>query len=272
MSDIEKAAGLIRAKLPGFAPKLAVILGSGLGAVADLIEEQARTPYTDLPGFPRPAVAGHEGLMRLGTVGGVPVIFLKGRVHLYEGGDFAPLRNMIRTLKKLGVENLFITNAAGSLMREYGPGSVVAIRDHINLTGTNPLMGPNDDEWGPRFPPMENAWDADLRARLLAAAKKAGVDLGTGVYCQFLGPTFETPAEIGMAKAIGADLVGMSTVTDNIIARHCGLKCVGVSAVTNLAAGMGEEALSHEQTLDGAKLAEQKMAQIVKGFILGEAA
>jgi xanthosine phosphorylase len=227
-------------------------------------------PYGDLPGFPKTGVVGHEGSLRIGTVNGVPLIFLKGRKHLFEGPAeaAAALKNMIRTLKSAGVEILFLTNAAGSLRKEYPPGALVAIADHINLTGFNPLAGPNDDEWGPRFPPMDNAWDAGLRARLMAAGKRAGVKpLGEGVYCQLLGPTFETPAEIKMIKALGADTVGMSTAVENIIARHCGLKCVGVSAVTNLAAGMGDVPLSHEQTLEGAKLAESRMAALVGAFM-----
>ena len=270
MTDIEKSAEIIRKKLPGFAPKLALVLGSGLGAVADLLEEQTRIAYTDLPGWPRPSVQGHEGLMRLGTVAGVPVMFLKGRVHLYEGAaGFAPLKTMIRTIKALGIENLFLTNAAGSLNPAYGPGSVVAITDHINFTGMNPLAGPNDDEWGPRFFDMSDAWNKQLRTTLMGAAKKAGVDLGTGVYCQFTGPNFETPAEIKMAATMGAHLVGMSTAVDNIVAHHCGLKCVGVSAVTNLGAGMSDEVLSHDHTMAMAALAQDKMAQVVKAFISG---
>ena len=265
--NIQDCAAVIRKKRPGFAPKVAVVLGSGLSAVADLMKEEALISYTELPGFPRPTVAGHEGSLRLGTVEGVPAAFLKGRAHLYEGVGADPLKVMIRTLKTLGTEILFLTNAAGSLRHEYGPGSVVAISDHINLTGVNPLAGPNEDEWGPRFPPMGDAWDPVLRATLIREAKADGAAIGEGVYAQFMGPTFETPAEIRMAKAIGADLVGMSTVAENIIARHCGLKCVGASAVTNLAAGLGDEPLDHEHTLKNARLAEDKMAMAVRGFI-----
>jgi len=267
---IKESAALIRKKTDDGAPRLALTLGSGLGAVADLLEDAVTIPYGDLPGFPETGVAGHEGVLRIGQVAGVPVIFLKGRKHFYEGVEKATLANkvIIRTLKAVGVEILFLTNAAGSLRAEYGPGSLVAITDHINLTGANPLAGPNDDAWGPRFVGMENAWDADLRKLLVSTGQKSGVaPLGEGVYCQFLGPTFESPAEIRMAKAIGADTVGMSTAVENIIARHCGLKCVGVSAVTNLAAGMGDEPLSHEQTLAGAQKAESNMAKLVHAFI-----
>lgn len=268
MSLIEQAAVKITEAAGDLNPKLALTLGSGLGAVADLLEETASLSYEDLPGFPKPGVAGHAGELKIGHVAGVPAIFLKGRQHYYEGHGFDALKVMIRALKAAGVETLFLTNAAGSLRAEYPPGALVAISDHINLTGTNPLIGPNDDEWGPRFVSMDNAWDNDLRARLLEAGKAAGVTpLGSGVYCQFAGPTFETPAEIGMARAIGADTVGMSTVVENIIARHCGLDVMGVSAITNLAAGMNDEPLSHDQTLRGAKLAEQNMAKLVEAFL-----
>lgn len=267
MSDIKNSAAIIRKAAPGFTPKIAFVLGSGLGMVADLLEEVAQLSYTDLPGFPRPTVAGHEGNMRLGHVGGVPVAFLKGRVHLYEGTGPEPMKVMIRTLKELGVELLFLTNAAGSLMLSHGPGSVVAITDHINLTGMNPLAGPNEDDWGPRFPPMDDAWDKENINLLRAAAKNAGVNMGEGVYAQFLGPNFETPAEVRMAGICGAQLVGMSTAAENILAAHCGLKCIGVSAVTNLAAGLSDDPLSHEHTLAGAELAAQNMAALVKNFI-----
>ncbi len=266
-NNIQDCAAIIRDKAPDFQPKIAVMLGSGLGVVADLMEEVAEISYTDLPGFPQPSVAGHEGNLRCGTVEGTPVIFLKGRQHLYEGEGVSGLKTMIRTIKTLGVEVLFLTNAAGSMIASFGPGSLMAITDHINLTGTNPLTGPNDEAWGPRFLDMSQAWDKGLRQTLMESANRAEVTLGTGVYACFLGPTFETPAEINMAKAIGADLVGMSTVPENIIANHCGLKCVGVSAVTNLAAGMGSELLSHEQTLAGAKLAENSMAKLVRSFV-----
>ena len=245
-------------------------MGSGLGAVADLLEDAQEIPYSDLPGFPRTAVVGHEGSLRIGTASGTPVIFLKGRKHFYEGPAEATqaLRTMIRTLKQAGIETLILTNAAGSLRKEYPPGSLVLISDHINFTGLNPLAGPNDEAWGPRFLPQDEAWNKSLRAKFLAAGQQAGVaPLGEGVYMQFLGPTFETPAEVRMAKIMGADLVGMSTVVENIVARHCGLDCVGISAVTNLGAGMSDQQLSHAQTLQGAKLAEGNMAALVKASL-----
>lgn len=264
---IDQSAAIIRERCGALKPTIAVILGSGLGAVADLLDERAKIDYSDLPGFPLPSIEGHEGSIRIGTVEGTPVMFLKGRVHLYEGKGTDPVKLIVRTLKKAGVETLFLTNAAGSLRTENGAGSVVAISDHINLTGINPLCGDNDEAWGPRFPGMENAWDADLRALLKAGAGDAGIALGEGVYAGYLGPTFETPAEVRMAGILGADLVGMSTVAENIVARHCGLKCVGCSAVTNLAAGLGTEPLSHEQTLEFAAVAGEKMAKLMRAFL-----
>ncbi len=269
-NHIKKAAEIIRQRAGKRAPKLAITLGSGLGAAADLLEDSVTIPYKDIPGFPPPTVQGHEGSLRIGTLDGKAVLFMKGRKHLYEGPEAAALavKTMIRTLKTIGIEILFLTNAAGSLRPEYPPGSLVAISDHINLTGFNPLCGPNDEAWGDRFVPMDNAWDSGLRALLLSEGKKAGVKpLGAGVYAQFMGPTFETPAEIRFAKTIGADTIGMSTAVENIVARHCGLKCVGVSAITNLAAGMSDEPLSHEQTLEGAKLAEGNMLKLIRAFV-----
>lgn len=266
-AEIKKSTDIIRKELGGAQPRLAIVLGSGLGAVADLLEEKASVPYTELPGFPQPTVAGHEGLLRIGTVEGTPVLFLKGRVHLYEGNGAPPLKVMIRTLKSLGIEALFLTNAAGSLDAQNPPGSLVALKDHLNLTGTNPLVGPNDDDWGPRFPSLDNCWDSGLRALLFRAATGENIHLAEGVFAGWLGPCFETHAEIRMLKILGADTVGMSMVAENIVARHCGLRCVGVSAITNLAAGMSDVQLSHEQTLAGAKLAEEKLALLVRAFI-----
>src|SRR5687768_4056128 len=265
--DIRKSADIIRGKLKIKSPRIAVILGSGLGGMADTAAEAVAIPYTDLPGFPRPGVEGHTGCLVAGLVEGVPVIFLKGRVHFYEGGGPEPLKVMIRTLKSIGIDTLFLSNAAGSLRAEVPAGNLMAIADHINFFGTNPLIGPNDDAWGPRFPPMGNAYDKDLRAILKEAAAKLAIPLAEGTYAGFLGPTFETPAEIRMARAMGADSVGMSTVPECIIARHCGLKVVGCSAITNLAAGMGTEELSHAQTIEWAAVAGEKLSRLIVQFL-----
>lgn len=267
-ADIDESAALIRARAGGLQPKIAVVLGSGLGAVADLMAEAASIPYADLTGFSPASVSGHEGTLKTGTVSGVPVFYLKGRTHLYEGVGADPIKVAIRTMKKLGVEVLVLTNACGGLHEDLHPGSIMLIGDHINHMGVNPLTGPNDDEWGPRFPSLEDAWNPGLRRLMLAGARKEGVRLTEGVYSAHLGPTFETPAEIRAVRVMGADAVGMSTVPENIIARHCGMECVGLAAIVNRAAGMGFEKPSHEQTLIGARMAESDMAKIIRAFIL----
>jgi xanthosine phosphorylase len=265
--DIRKSADVIRGLIHNLNPKIAVVLGSGLGGLADRVHGAVEIPYSLLPGFPRPSVQGHEGKLVAGTIEGVPVVFLKGRVHLYEGVGPAPIKVMIRTLKTLGIDTLFLSNAAGSLRTEAPAGGLIAIADQINLTGLNPLVGPNDEDWGPRFPPMDNAWDADLRALLTGAAKKLNIPMIEGVYAGFMGPTFETHAEVRMAKILGADSVGMSTVAECIMARHCGLKVVGCSAITNMAAGMGTDELSHDQTIEWAAVAGEKLSHVVVQFL-----
>jgi xanthosine phosphorylase len=267
-NDIQLATDLIKNKLDGLSPKIAMILGSGLGELADELTDAVVISYADLPGFPKPSVAGHAGEMHIGKLNGVPVICLKGRVHLYEGLDkIDNLKVMIRTLKSVGVDVLALTNAAGSFHENNPVGTPVLITDHINFQGTNPLIGPNQDEWGPRFPGMDDAWNTDLQDIMREAAKASDIYLGEGVYLAVMGPTFETPAEIKMMKTLGADLVGMSTVAENIIARHCGLKVVGLSAVTNLAAGMSDVELSHDQTLDGAAVAKPQMKALFREFV-----
>ena len=265
--DIRKSAEIIQGLTKNLNPKIAVVLGSGLGGLADRVHGSIEIPYSLLPGFPRPSVQGHDGKLIAGTVEGVPVIFLKGRAHLYEGVGAAPLKVMIRTMKMLGIETLFLSNAAGSLRSEAPAGGLIAIADQLNLTGVNVLTGPNEDEWGPRFPPMDNAWDKDLRDTLMASAQKLNIPMIEGVYAGFMGPTFETHAEVRMAKILGADSVGMSTVSECIIARHCGLKVVGCSAITNMAAGMGDEALSHDQTIEWAAVAGEKLSLVVVQFL-----
>lgn len=265
--DIEKSADILRKALNGLTPKIAVVLGSGLGGLADKVDDAVSISYADLPGFPRPGVHGHAGMLVAGSIEKVPVIFLKGRVHFYEGTGADPLKTMIRTLKTVGVDTIFLSNAAGSLRPEAPAGNLIAIADHINVSGINPLTGHNDDDWGPRFVPMGNAWDKDLRALLLQAAKKLGVPLIEGTYAWFHGPTFETPAEIRMAQAMGADSVGMSTVPDCIIARHCGMKVVGCSAITNMGAGLSDENISHEQTIEQAAIAGEKLSRVVIQFL-----
>lgn len=248
------------------APRLGIVLGSGLGAVADAVQDAAVVGYEELPGFPRPTVHGHAGRAVLGRLGGVETCVLQGRAHLYEGGEAAQRATPIRTLAAAGVELLVLTNAAGSLRPEVGPGSLMAISDHINLTGTNPLIGPNDDAIGTRFPSLRDAYDPGLRAVLHAAADETGVALADGVYLAVSGPSFETPAEIRAFRTLGADAVGMSTVHETILARHAGLTVCAVSAISNLAEGMAETAVSHEQTLSDAGRAAGDLATLLTAF------
>jgi xanthosine phosphorylase len=248
-------------------PRVGVVLGSGLGAVADAVEDPVVVGYEDLPGFPRPSVAGHAGRAVLGHIGGVPVAVLQGRAHLYEGGDPEALRVPVRALQAAGASILVLTNAAGSLRPAVGPGSLMAITDHINMTGVNLLMGPNDDSIGPRFPPLRDAYDPELLSTLRESARDLGIALAEGVYLAVTGPSFETPAEIRAYRTMGADAVGMSTVQETIIARHCGLRVAAVSVITNLAEGMTDEPLSHEQTLRAAHDGAADLTRLLLDFI-----
>jgi xanthosine phosphorylase len=249
------------------APRVGVVLGSGLGSLIEEVEDAVTVPYAELEGFPVGAVAGHAQAVTTGTLAGVPVALFAGRAHLYEGTDVSAVRVPIRWLRALGAEVLVLTNAAGSLREEVGPGSLMLITDHINLTGVNPLVGPNDDEVGPRFVPMGDAYDAQLRAQLHAAAASADVALSDGVYLAVSGPSFETPAEIRAFRTLGADAVGMSTVHETIVARHCGLRVAAISAITNLAEGMSDEVLSHEGTLAAAAAAATDLRAVIRRFL-----
>jgi xanthosine phosphorylase len=250
----------------GFAPRLGIVLGSGLGAVADALEDPKVIPYSELPDFPQPGIAGHAGSLALGHLAGLPVACFQGRRHVYEGGDPGAMRGPVRALRAAGAEAILVTNAAGSLRAEVGPGSLMAISDHINLLGVNPLTGPNDDAVGPRFPSLRDAYDPELRRTLHAGAAELGITLAEGVYLATAGPSFETPAEIRAFRTLGADAVGMSTVPEVILARHAGLRVAAVSAITNLAEGMGGEALSHEQTLRNAKVASDDLSRLIVDF------
>lgn len=250
--NVRQAAAKITAALGGLKPKIAIILGSGLGGLAAKVESPVILAYKDLPGFPVLTVAGHAGQLILGKLNGVPVIVLNGRKHFYETSDAYPLKVMIRSMQAVGVETLFLSNAAGSLRTHIQVSELMLITDHINFLGLNPLVGPNDETFGPRFFPMADAWDPALGAKIKAVAQQQGVTLHQGVYVAFRGPSFETPAEIRMAQGWGGDAVGMSSVPDCLIARHCGLKVAGVSCITNMGAGLSDEKLSHAHTLENA--------------------
>jgi xanthosine phosphorylase len=251
----------------GRSPLVGIVLGSGLGAVADAVADPQVIGYDELPGFPRPSVVGHAGRAVLGDLAGVPVAVLQGRRHLYEGPPFEPIATPVRALRAAGAEILVLTNAAGSLRPEVGPGSLMAITDHINLTGANPLAGPNDDALGPRFPSLRDAYDPYLRATLRATAEERGIPLAHGVYLAVSGPSFETPAEIRAFRTLGADAVGMSTVHETIVARHAGLRVAAISAITNLAEGLSSEPLSHEQTLRDAQRAAGALTDLLTAFV-----
>jgi xanthosine phosphorylase len=242
-------------------------LGSGLGAIADAIADATAIDYAELPGFPRPGVEGHAGRLVLGRLAGTPIACLQGRVHLYEGVPASAVNVLPRTLRALGCEILILTNAAGSLRADLPPGSIALIDDHINLLGRNPLVGPNDATIGSRFPDMTAVYDRDLRGRAEAIAARLGIPLRSGVYLATLGPSFETPAEIRAFRALGAELVGMSTVPEAISARHCGLKVLGFSIVTNLAAGIAEGTLSHAETLTQAAAAGESLQRLLEGLL-----
>ena len=263
----KRAAAALERRLRGRAPRVAVILGSGLSEVAESIETPIVVPYRALPGFSQAKVEGHAGKVVAGTLGGVDVIAFSGRAHAYEALPLDAYRVPVRTLRNLGVEILVLTNAAGSLRRFVGPGRLMLIRDHINFTGMNPLSGANEASYGPRFPDMSDAYDPDLRRQLRRAARRARVALAEGIYLANLGPSFETAAEIRAFRRLGADAVGMSTVPEAIVARHCGLGVAGLSVITNLAEGMAATALSHRETLAVARRASRQLSRLLVEFL-----
>ena len=257
-----EAADLIREAAPE-PIRLGLILGSGLGGLAEELEDAVRFPFSELPGFPVSGVTGHAGALSVGRLAGAPVALLSGRKHYYETGDASAMRAPIETIKSLGAEVLFLTNAAGSTREEMGPGSLMAIRDHINFSGRDPLIGVGGDS---RFVSMVDAYRETYRLRLRFAAEDAGVTLHEGVYAWFSGPSFETPAEINAIRMLGADAVGMSTAPECIIARHVGLSVTAVSVITNYAAGMTGADLSHEETKSEAAKAEAGFRRLIRAF------
>ncbi len=261
---MNSAAAFLQARLGGLSPRYGIVLGSGLGTLVEAVSSPTRISYADIPGFPVSSVSGHAGELVAGFLGDVPVVMLSGRVHYYESGDANAMRVPLETLRDLGIENLVLTNSAGSLKDELPPGSVMRISDHINFSGFNPLIGVESDD---RFVGMTSAYDAALGDRMQAAAGRLGVPLQAGVYMWFSGPSFETPAEIRMARVLGADAVGMSTVPEVILARFMGLKVAAASVITNFGAGMTGGELSHHETKDMAPVGGKRLAAILKEMI-----
>jgi len=249
------------------APAVGVVLGSGLGGLADELEDRIEIPYDQIPGWPVSTAVGHSGVLVLGTIDGVPLAAMRGRAHLYEGIGAEPLVFGVRVLARLGVRTLVVTNAAGAIDESYRPGMLVLITDHINLMGTSPLVGPNDDALGPRFPDMSDAYDPELRRIAREAADRLGLEVGEGVYTAWVGPQFETPAEIRFGRAIGGDLAGMSTVPEVIAARHLGIRCLGISVVTNMAAGVVEGKLGHEEVLAVGAEAQPRLTALLRAVL-----
>lgn len=264
---MQETMSVIRKYAPNFVAKAGIILGSGLSSLAEQLSNPITIPYQAIPGLHAGGVSGHASLLVMGYLQDMPVVCLKGRLHMYEGTPYEPIRTLTRIVKQLGAETLIVTGAAGSLRQEVGAGEIMMLNDHINFLPGNPLVGPNDESVGPRFVSLENAYDEGLRSMMMTAAQRLGIDLPEGVYISVLGPSFETPAEIRAFRILGADTVGMSVVPEVIIARHCGLKVVGLAAITNLAVGLSTEKVTHEGTLHYGELAARKLIKLIPEFI-----
>lgn len=256
-----------RAGAEGAAPKVAVILGSGLGPFADTLASKVAIPYAELPHFPHASVPGHAGRLVLGTLEGIQVAAMQGRVHAYEGYSQAQVSYPARVLCSLGIKTLVVTNAAGGINLALRPGDLMAITDHLNLSGANPLSGPNDDRMGPRFPDMSTTYHPGLLSLLQETAQQNRIDLRKGVYAVLSGPSYETPAEIRMLRVMGADAVGMSTVPEVIAAAHMGVKVAGISCITNLAAGIGHQPLTHEEVAQTAGRVRDTFSRLLAQFL-----
>jgi purine-nucleoside phosphorylase len=247
-------------------PAIGLVLGSGLGAFAKTLDQPTRIPYAEIPHFPGSTISGHQGEMVVGLSGGVPVVVLAGRAHYYEGHPLQSVVFPVRVMARLGVRILVVTNAAGSVNVNYKPGELMLIDDHINLIG-NPLVGPNEDALGPRFPDMSDAYDARLREIAEKACRSAGVTVRHGVYVAMTGPSYETPAEIRMARTLGADAVGMSTAPEVVAARHMGLRVLGLSCLTNMAAGVLKKKLDHKEVLEVGEKVKDALLDVLKKVV-----
>ncbi len=265
MKTIQRAADYVREKI-GTAD-IGIVLGSGLGSYAENMTNRSCVPYAEIPGFPVSTAPGHEGKWWAGDLGGKRVYMLQGRIHFYEGRSLDEVTMYVRMMKLLNVRALILTNAAGCVNAAWQPGDLMLIRDFINYSGINPLIGPNLDEMGPRFPDMSAACDKSMGTLCLEQAKRLGVQLREGVYMWFSGPSYETPAEVRMARILGADAVGMSTVPELIVARHCGLPTLGISCLTNMAAGMLDQPLSHLEVLEAANKVQKDFRELITATV-----
>ncbi len=264
------AADYIKKLLPSFKPTVGVVLGSGLGKFAEELEDSISIDYEQLPGFPKVTVEGHGGKLILGYCKGVAVVCLQGRAHTYEGlENYDVVKTYVRTLKVLGCNYFIATNASGSLREDVGPGELMLITDHINLQPSNPLIGPNDDDFGPRFYPLDNAYDKTMRTQLLTTAQNNGIKLSEGVYISVLGPHYETAAEIRAFKILGADAVGMSTVPEVLVANHCGMQVAVIAMITNYATGLAHTSHSHDAVVKMASSAAKQLNTLLKEYIVG---
>lgn len=264
---IDIAATYIKAHCE-YKPTVGIVLGSGLGEFANQLADSKTIPYADIPSFPISTVQGHAAQWVTGHMGNQTAVCMQGRFHYYEGYDQEEVTIPIRVMKRLGVEILIVTNSSGGINKTFAPGDLMLITDHINLSGQNPLRGANLDSFGPRFPDMTMAYDRELQQKMLMAAQSKGITLQQGVYAMMAGPSFETPAEIRMLRTMGADAVGMSTVPEVIVARHCGMRIVGVSCVTNPAAGILDQPLTHQEVLENADKAKQKFLDCLTAFVM----
>lgn len=263
---LEKTVEYLRNITEG-TPEIAIILGSGLGRLADFIEGRQEISYEEIPNFPATTVPGHEGKLIFGRLGGRYVVAMKGRFHYYEGHDMGVVVYPIRVFGMMGIKNLMVTNAAGGVNTDFKPGDLMLIKDHIGFFAENPLRGVNLDDLGPRFPDMSAAYDRSLQKLAMVCAERVGIDLKNGVYSYCKGPSFESPAEIKALRILGADAVGMSTVPEVIVARHMGMRVLGISCITNMAAGILDQPLTHEEVMETGKSVEKKFSSLVREIV-----
>ena len=265
--QVQEAAAYVRSALDGRRPEIAITLGSGLGDLAERLDAPLTIPYKEIPHFPVSTVSGHKGQFVCGKLGGKEVLCMQGRFHYYEGYDLKQVTMPVRVMKLLGIDSLLVTNAAGGINTGFHAGTLMLIEDHLNLTGENPLIGENLDAFGDRFFDMTVAYDKEYRTLAKATAEELNIPLSTGVYAWLTGPNFETPAEIRYLRTIGADAVGMSTVPEVLVARHSGIRVLGISCITNLAAGMTDNTLSHEEVKETADRVQNEFIRLVTGIV-----